>query len=47
MYVVKMPSCSMILQSFTKTGTGVQVIFRSFLGNLEGCNSVITADRNS
>jgi hypothetical protein len=43
MYVGEMPSCGTIfLQSFMKTGTGVQAILMFHLSNSNGCNVCIT-----
>jgi hypothetical protein len=46
-YDAVMVSCGMIyLQSFMKTGTGVQAILRVFVSNLKGCNAGITDGRD-
>jgi uncharacterized protein YraI len=47
-YTVEMASCGMTyIPSFMKSGTGVQVILRLCLGNLNGCNVGITDGRGS
>jgi hypothetical protein len=46
-YAVEIASCGMIyIQSFMKTGTGVQAILRLCLRSLRGCNVGITDRRD-
>jgi hypothetical protein len=48
MYAIEMASCSITYTpSFTKTGTGVQAIFRFCFRNLRGCNVDTTDARDS
>jgi hypothetical protein len=42
-YAVGLASCGMVhVQSFMKTGTGIQAMMRFCLRNLRGCNVGIT-----
>jgi hypothetical protein len=46
MYAIEMPSCGMIfLPSFMKIGTGIQVILRFLLSNLNGYTVGVTHGR--